>query len=328
MLGRNPWPLLTTLIAVAAVRIAWSHRMAGQWHWAVILRIAVVFAAISVLFNVLTVRSGDREIGRLPETIPLVGGTLTLNAVVYGLLSGCALVLLVLVGTTAAALLDWAAIIRLLPAGLTTIAVAGSIAFTLLPQTAIAFREIREAQLARGHRIRRARDFLPIIVPMLNGGMERAITLAEALESRGFGAANPAARVSNAVRYAAASALGMGALAAYALATGHDLLTLIAAAAALALLAPVIINGRRTETTRTRYRASRWTRSDSAVAIAAAGASAACVATLSVSPSALQYEPYPHLTLPLVGLPLLGALLGLLVPAFVAPHPANRGSST
>jgi energy-coupling factor transport system permease protein len=323
MLGRNPWPLLTTLIVVAAVRIAWSHHMPSGSHWSLFVRLAVAFGAISVVFNVLTVRTGDRSLFEIPDEIPLVGGDVTLNAAVYGLLGGLALVLLVLVGTTVAALLDWSAIIRLLPAGLTSVAVAGSVAFALLPQTAIAFREIREAQMARGHRIRGARDFLPIVVPMLGGGLERAITLSEALESRGFGASSGSRHSSSWIRYGAAIALGSGALAAYSLASGYERLTFASAGLAIVLIAPAIMVGRRAEIARTRYRASAWSHRDTATAAGAALAIGACLYTLHGSPESLRYEPYPRLDAPYIGLLLLASLLALLIPAVLAP-PAVR----
>lgn len=322
MLGRNPWPLVATLAAVSAVRLSWAHRMPGGNHWSLFVRLALVFALIGILFNVLTVRSGDRVIARLPEGLPLVGGELTLNAAIYGVLGGLALVLLVLVGTTVSGLLDWTAIVRLLPPGLTTMAVAGSVAFTLVPQTAIAFREIREAQMARGHRIRGARDFLPIIVPMLGGGLERAITLSEALESRGFGAPTDRGRGSSSwVRYGAATALGSGALSAFALATGRSGMAFTATVLAVLLLLPAVVSGRSSTVARTRYRSARWIHRDTAVAVGAVIAIAGTMLTLQLDPDSLQYEPYPNLSLPRVDLILLSALLALFAPAIVAPPP-------
>jgi energy-coupling factor transport system permease protein len=324
MLGRNPWPLIATLAAVSVVRLAWSQRMPGGSHWSLFVRLAIVFALIGILFNVLTVRSGDQVIARIPEALPLVGGELTLNAAVYGVLGGLALVLLVLVGTTVSALLDWTAIVRLLPPGLTTMAVAGSVAFTLLPQTAIAFREIREAQMARGHRIRGARDFLPIIVPMLGGGLERAITLSEALESRGFGASTHAGRRSSSwIRYGAAIALGLGALSAFALASGRTGLGVAAIVLAVLLLAPAVVSGRSATVARTRYRSTEWLPRDTAVAVASAIALVGTLLTLQITPDALRYEPYPNLSMPRVDIPLLAAVLSLLMPALVAPTPVR-----
>jgi energy-coupling factor transport system permease protein len=318
LLGRNPWPLAATLLAVCAVRMAWAHRAADGRSWTIYARIALAFAAISIVFNVLTVRAGDRVIAELPESLPIVGGELSVNAAVYGALSGLALLLLVLVGSTLATLLDWSAIVRLMPPSLTNIAVAGSIAFTFLPQTAIAYGEIREAQLARGHRVRGARDLLPIIVPMIGGGLERAITLAEALESRGFGAKSGVQTTGSWRRYVLALSLAGATIAVYLSVSGRSVAgLLILAGSGFSVL--VASRGAGADRVRTRYRQLRLTPNDTIVLVCSALALVATLLSLEMRPESVRYEPYPHLDLPNVNLPLLLALLLLLAPAIVAP---------
>jgi energy-coupling factor transport system permease protein len=328
LLGRNPWPLVATLIAVTGVRIAWSDRMRGGQTWALYLRLALVFALVGTAFNVLTVRAGDRVLISLPGAIPVAGGEVTLNAAVYGLLGGIALVLLVLLGSTVAGLLDWAEIVRLMPDGLTTIAVAGSIAFAFLPQTAIALRDIREAQMARGHRVRGARDLLPIIVPVLAGGLERAVTLSESLESRGFGAPSAAnAASARWAGYAGAIGLAAGALGAFALATGQTRIALPALAFAVLMLVPLVRAGSTRQVARTRYRQPTWTVRDSAVAVVSVVAILTTLFVLNRSPESIRYEPYPRLMTPQIDPLLIAAILGLLLPAFLAPAPPKAGTT-
>lgn len=329
LLGRNPWPLMVALLAVVAVRLAWADRMHGGQGWRSFVRLAVIFAAIGVVFNALTVRSGNHVIATIPDVIPLLGGDVTLNAVVFGVLSGFALVLLVLTGSTVAALLDWSMVVRLLPPGLTNIAVAGSVAFTFIPQTGVALREVREAQAARGHRVRGARDLLPILVPVVGGGLERAMTLAESLESRAFGApASPDALSRTWPRYAVATGLGAVAVAAYLIATGHPLGALLALAIALTAGVSAIRAGRGSAMRRTRYRTPVWSWRDTAVVAGASIAILGTILTIQFDAASLRYEPYPALDVPRVGLSLLLALMGLLVPALVAPVPdAERGAA-
>ena len=100
LLGRNPWPLVAALIAVIGVRLAWAHRMTGGQSWSIFARLAVIFALVGVAFNLLTVRSGDWVLFTVPGVLPLVGGELTLNAVVFGVLGGLVVVLLVMAGST------------------------------------------------------------------------------------------------------------------------------------------------------------------------------------------------------------------------------------
>jgi energy-coupling factor transport system permease protein len=122
--------------------------MAGT-RWRPLLRLALAFGVMSVLFNLLTAHVGDRVIGVLSESWPVIGGVLTLNALIYGLLSAMAIISLIAVSATLGATLDWSATMRLLPERMATLAVAGSVAWSYLPRTTVALSEIREAQMAR-----------------------------------------------------------------------------------------------------------------------------------------------------------------------------------
>jgi energy-coupling factor transport system permease protein len=322
LLARNPWPMTAVLVAVIGVRIAWAEEMTSTRSWNVFLRLALIFATVSVVFNVLTVRAGDRVIARLPDGLPIIGGEISLNAAVYGILSGLALVLLVMIGSTVSALLDWSAVVRMLPESMTSIAVAGSIAFAFIPQTAIAYGEIREAQTARGHRVRGARDLLPILVPLIGSGLDRAITLAESLESRGFGAPADAHREPRIwIRYLGACGLAAATIAVYLFVTSHAGAALAAFLFAGAAGFVVARSGERRHIRRTRYRAPVWHVRDTVVAVASAIAIVATILLFQTVPAALRYEPYPHLVLPVVSLPLVAAQLLLLAPVFVAPSP-------
>jgi energy-coupling factor transport system permease protein len=326
LLGRNPFPLVATLVVVIGVRTAWAGQTERVGSWSGIVRLAVVFAALGVLFNVLTVRAGDRVLVTVPSSVPILDGPITLNALVFGLLSALALVVLVLVGTTLGAVLDWPAVVRLLPDRLTTVAVAGSVAFAFVPQTAVAFREIREAQAVRGHRFRGVRDLVPLLVPLLTGGLERAVTMAEALESRAFGApVVPDGERRRLRSLATAVGLGAGAVAVYLLAVGRLIAAGVAFAIAGVALLIVLSGGKSDAPTRTRYRSPRWTRADTLTLGGAAIAGMTTLAAIAFDPASLRYEPYPDLLAPRVGLALILAQVGLLVPAFLA-EPASEAA--
>lgn len=323
LLGRNPFPLVATLLVVTGVCAVWSGRTERVSSWRGVVRLAVVFAALGVLFNVLTVRSGDRVLVEVPSSVPIVGGSITLNALVFGLLSALALVILVLVGTTVGAVLDWPAVLRLLPDRLTTIAVAGSVAFAFIPQTTVAFREIREAQAARGHRFRGARDLVPLLVPLLTGGLERALTMAEALESRAFGAQTAHDGPHRGTdSLAAIGGLSGGAVAAYLVAVGRLVPAAVALVAASVALLVATRRGTPDRLTRSRYRSPRWSRADTWAVAGAVVAGAATLVAIALDPASLRYEPYPDLLPPRVNPLLILAQGTLLVPAFlVDPTP-------
>lgn len=311
LMGRNPFALLSVLLAVLAVREALPPDARIGWSW--IVRLGVFFAALSVVFNMLTVRAGDRVIGTIPGWAPLIDGNLTLNSVVFGLLSGLAVLTLVLIGITLAAVLDWSAVLRLLPQSLTGVGVAGSVAFSFFPQMVVSYREIVDAQAMRGDELRGPRDYLNLAPLLLAGGIERAVTMSELLESRGFGGA-PAPNRQRA--HALAPALGLSALciAAYLFAVGESMAALIGALLGGGMMALTFWFGRSSEVRRTKYRSLVWQRGDWVVL---AGAGMAAASTLLADSSVIRYEPYPTLEPPIASVPLTIGLLGLLAPAIV-----------
>ena len=271
LLGRNPWPLAATLLAVLGVWGVWSVGSAGA-RWRPLLRLALVFGTVSVLFNLFTAHIGDLVIAELPAHWPIVGGPLTLNALIYGLLGALAIFSLVAVSATLGATLDWSAMMRLLPERMAPLAVAGSVAWSYLPRTTVALVEIREAQMARGYRPRGVRDAPPLLMPLLAGGLERAMITAEALEARAFGA--PLSPQSALRPWQVAALLG-GLVAAL---TGAFCLALGLVSAAVALLAAGVFllaigllagRGAGDRLRRTRYREPLWERPEWAVTVTA-----------------------------------------------------------
>lgn len=322
LVGRNPLVLAELLAIVVIVHIVWSS--AGTFtsvRWFV--RIAAAFTLAAVLFNVVTVHAGESAFARLPESWPVIGGPLTLNALAYGVTSGIALFTLVLIGTTAGSLLNWMDLFHVLPHRLAPIAVAGSVAWTFLPQTAVAFGQIRESQEMRGHRIRGVGTVLPLIVPLLAGALERALATAEALEARGFGASAPRPKAKRPGSGGSAIAMivalllllsGAAGMLAGREGPGVGAIVLGTALAGAVLRIPDPHGIRRT-----RYRKPRWTWRDSAVCAAASVSALSTLLATWLVPGALRFEPYPDLEVPEVYVPLMLALTLLLLPALMPP---------
>jgi energy-coupling factor transport system permease protein len=168
------------------------------------------------------------------------------------------------------------------------------------------------------------RDLPPLIVPLLAGALERAMTMAEALEARGFGASAQLAGATSPVRglltaFAAASA----ALAAFALVGGRLALGAVAGGAALTGFA-IAWRGGTSGQARTRYQSRHWRRAETVIVACAALASVVTFVRLQTTPEGLHYEPYPALAPPHVDLVLLFGLALLLAPAFLAPAETKR----
>lgn len=329
---RNPAYLALLLLAVAVVRQALPARAAGAAGWGFFVRAGLLLWLITIPLNALTAHYGQTVLFVLPRTLPLigglVGGPVTLEAAVYGFLSGLALLAVLVVFATLNQAVDPFQLLRALPAVLFQTGVMASIALTFVPQAVVALREIREAQAIRGHRGRGLRDAVPLLMPLLTTGLERSLQLAESMEARGFGAApvrSPAARrwgqrllflsillilVSLLLRAGVVpSPAPLNGL------LGGGLLL----AGGVALVAALILQGRSVQ--RSRYRPRRWGPGDTVVVLAAGLLAAAYIVVLLLWPAALSYSPYPQLAWPAFH-PALGALFLLLTaPAW---FPARR----
>jgi energy-coupling factor transport system permease protein len=239
----------------------------------------------------------------------------------YGLLSALAILSLVADSATLGATLDWSAAIRLLPQRMAPLAVAGSIALSYLPRTTVALLEIREAQMARGYRPRGLRDAGPLVMPLLAGGLERAMMTAEALEARAFGAPLSPDEVARPWQIAAlltgfvAALTGAFCLALGQMAAAGLLVAMAALLLAVGLFVPTLSGSLR----RTRYRDPVWERPEWIVSGMAVAVFGIAIAVLVLDPAAFRYEPYPTLTAPAINLPLLAVLGLLLTPAAVRP---------
>lgn len=308
LISRHPAIILELLLLVITVRFVCLPQAAMRWRW--IIRVALLFAVVGVVFNALTVRTGNQV------AFDVIGWSITWNAIVYGLVSGVAMITLVLTGITTAAGLDWIALTRVLPGRLAPLAVSGSVAWSFLPGASQALGEIREAQAARGHHIRSGRDVLPIIVPLLDGSLGRALTMSEALEARGFGASGdePGRTSRWTPVWGTACILGVLSMA-YAISLGDQRLILPAVGLSIIGVIGILRSPQPMERT-TRYREHQLQVADR---IVIATALAALIMFLSLAAGnfdSITFNPYPDLELPALDFRLLLALFLLLTPAF------------
>ncbi|HWV23341.1 MAG TPA: energy-coupling factor transporter transmembrane component T [Thermomicrobiales bacterium] len=316
LVARNPWVVLAVLICVLIVRRAWAAHHRAGWGW--IVRLAVLFMAVGVVFNALTVHSGNQVLFTIPAWVPLAGGRVTMNAVVYGIVSGVAIVSLVLAGTTVAAGLVWSDLMRFLPARIAPLAVAGSVAWSFLPGASRTFQEIRESQAMRGHRLRGVRDMLPLVVPLLGGALDQAITMSEALESRGFGASDDERDSRPIARVALVVAISAFLLVGYTVAVGQVRMALVAGVTGVVFAVGGLRgagSGRRT----TRYRPSHWSDADRLVMVFSLASAFIFFWRSRVHPDAAIFNPYPNLSVPKLDLLMLAGLALLVTPALLVP---------
>jgi energy-coupling factor transport system permease protein len=288
---RNPWYLVLTLLWVIVTELAARRqpllgRSAPLWSP---LRFGLFVIPITAIFNALTVHVGAIELGRLPLSWPLLGGPITLEAMLYGALNGLALTTLFGAFAVINRMLPLRAIIHLIPRTYYPVAVV----------TLQQWQQIREAQAIRGHHLRGARSWLALWLPLLTGGMERALQLAEAMTARGF-AGGAVQHTPLLLLYTVWGQAWMGLL-----------VMAVGGALVLGVLRAV---GR--QHPHTRYRPMEWKMRDW---IVVGGALVTALAFLLPIPghTTIYYTPYPALTPPPFALTLGIASWGLLAPAAI-----------
>ncbi len=188
LMTRNP--LYQGVLALALTLNLWALRRPSQawqgWRW--VLRLALWLAGFSVAVNVLTVHHGRHVLLVLPRTWPVIGGPLTLEALLFGLATALSLLTLLLAFAVYNLEMTPARWLRLTPGFLHTAGVITAIAVAFVPGTWQAARDIYDAQRLRGHRFRRLTDYTPLLAPLLVDSLERSVQLAASMAARGFGA--------------------------------------------------------------------------------------------------------------------------------------------
>jgi energy-coupling factor transport system permease protein len=184
---RNPLYSLTLLLVVLAV---------GEYCTASgisvkrsTLRFGAAILLFTTLFHALSVHFGEHILFTLPASWPWVGGPVTLEAAAYGLGVGLTLLTLLTLFMSFNAIVPTSELVRLVPRAFRDLGVVLLISMTYVPETQKQLRRIQEAQAIRGHRMRGLKDWRPVLIPLTIGALERAMGLAEAMVSRGYGAA-------------------------------------------------------------------------------------------------------------------------------------------
>jgi energy-coupling factor transport system permease protein len=320
---RNPLYLVLVLGCAWLVHTVYGRASTAGSSWGSLVRIGLFLVVLTIPFNALANHSGQIVLFRFPESWPLVGGAITLEAVIAGAVSGLGLFTILVVFAAFNVSVDHYELMRATPSFLFQAGVVVSIAVTFVPQLILSAKEIREAQRIRGHRFRGVRALLPLVLPLLATSLERAIELAETMEARGFGASvRPVSRRRSSLMLAGTLASLLALLAGLFLAAyrpaGARLNLGLVAAGGLGLLTVFWLQGRRVS--RTRYRRNRWTSRDTLVTAASLAALGSLLAARWAVPELLIYAPYPPGSLSPPFSPWLGAALLLLVaPAVFAP---------
>lgn len=140
---------------------------------------------------------------RLPDLLggTTLGGRVTAEVVVSSLAEGMRIISVMASFAALLAVTETIDLVRLLPRSLFEAGLVVNIALAFAPQLATVARDVREAQKMRGER----RRVVPLVVPVFISALERAIALAESMDSRGYGRSD---EVAGARRWQALAAIG------------------------------------------------------------------------------------------------------------------------
>jgi energy-coupling factor transport system permease protein len=114
-------------------------------------------------------------------------GTVDANNVAFAALEGMRLATILVVFGTFNAVTDPFGVVRMAPRRFHEPALAAALALSIAPRTIASAQRVREAQTLRGLRTTGLRSLPALAVPILETGMEDAVTLAESMDARGHG---------------------------------------------------------------------------------------------------------------------------------------------
>jgi energy-coupling factor transport system permease protein len=163
--------------------------------------LASAFGLVRVVITALTTHStGDVVLFTLPlhGTMPdwlggfTVGGSVERAPVLQAIADAYWVVGFVTVFAAWNAVVSHHEVLRAVPRAFHEPALVVTVAIAFVPSTIAAVRDVRLAERARcGGQPRRRGRLLRLVIPVFEGGIERAINLAESMDSRGLGHGRP-----------------------------------------------------------------------------------------------------------------------------------------
>jgi len=195
--SRTSNPLLLLLIVAVAGYVVSARRTDAPWSrsYATFLRLGLFVVVLRLLFEIVF---GAAEVGTVLFTLPelplpdwaagiRIGGPVTSPGLLFALYEGLRLATLLACFGAANSLANPSRLLRCLPGALYEIGVAVVVAVTLAPQLVTDVARVRQARRLRGRPDRGLAGFGGVVLPVLEGALERSLALAAAMDSRGYG---------------------------------------------------------------------------------------------------------------------------------------------
>lgn len=328
--SRTTNPLLLVLLVLAAGVVVNARRPDAPWgrSFGFFVRLGLVVIVVRVAVQVLFGAAlGTTEIVHLPGlALPSwlagvrIGGDVMLESVLLAFYDGLRLATILICVGAANSLASPTRLLKSVPAALYELGVSVVVALTFTPQLVSDVDRLRTARRLRGRSSSGPRAIAASAVPVLEGALERSVTLAAAMDSRGYGRRGSVpARQRRIASTALLAGLAAACVGAYGLvSTGSPALLGLPmlVIGVLATVYGVALAGRRS--IRTRYRPDPWRLAEWLVLLAGVGTALlfAGASWLGVPGMDTPVDPPAWPTLPLIA--LLGVALAM-TPAWTSP---------
>jgi energy-coupling factor transport system permease protein len=302
-----PNPLYVALVLAIAFLVVSAHRLDTTLARAfpILVGLGVVFALIRVVLTALTTHSPtiDGPPEHLWFTLPAVtlprllggftvGGTIEGDVVLFAAAQAFAVVGILGAFGAFNAVASHHELVQAAPRAFHEPGLIVTVALAFVPSTMTAVTEVREADRARtGGRVVRRGRLVRLTVPIVESGLERAVSLAESMDARGF-ARQARGRGDQTSAWLGVVALLSLAAAFVALIGRASTVALVAGATGVAaLLAAVALSSGSVATSR--YRPRAFTRLDLTIGAVVLLAPVALAVVSTTTDLQLFWTPYP-----------------------------------
>ncbi|AKU17173.1 energy-coupling factor transporter transmembrane component T [Luteipulveratus mongoliensis] len=326
---------LIVLMAVVGWVVLLRRETGASTTLAIFMGIALVAVAIRVTMTVLLGSGvgGRTEMLSLPQ-VPLpdwmagvqLGGPVMLESFLDAVYHGLQLAAILICVGACNVLADPRRLLRYVPATLYDVGTAVVVALTYVPQLADDARRIRTARRLRGHSGRGLGELARLVVPVLESSLDRSLTLAASMESRGYGRVTLEPRVRRRATLLTMIGLGGVLIGLYGLldSSTPQLLGLPMLLLGCGCAVAALMSGARRDR-RTPYRRDPWGIPESLVV------ATACLAPVVMSVAASRGDagvvpPQVPAAWPTVSLLLVGALVLPIAAGALAPRPPRRAA--
>ena len=188
--------LLALVVSLKSEDAPWAR----SFQYALKMGLFVIF--IRMFFGVVI---GTPSVGTTLFSLPAVplptwmtgiriGGAVTSERLISTAHEGILLASILAILAAASSLTSPHRLLRSLPVVIYEFGVAVVIATSVFPQIAASSKRIREAQLLRGHELRRLRDWRRFALPLLEDSLSRSLDLAASMDARGYGVSRKRSR--------------------------------------------------------------------------------------------------------------------------------------